>query len=269
MPWGEEQDKLTQEARLLLASPEIVFQELKNLGGKVDRSEWDDQLEIALAKRNQPLISLGLACYGSNKGVFAALYRHSLEPAKNEADAKYKKGLRLGCLSNTKVSKANWIRDFPTEIIGPEETFRVLSKTNNEGFTSEEGWALIRNPSISDDLLTALYKHEGMFAQIPADTWRHLVGGSSRNERLTTNRDTMHGPDLGFMDIQNAIFTLLEIAPLERPWIWCLHDLLDRLAPEHVATPEKIGHVLSRWATVDVRDSKGKEDEGLYTPLSV
>jgi hypothetical protein len=269
MPWGKEQDKLTQEARLLSASPEVVFQELKNLSGKADPSEWDDQREIALAKRNQPLINLGLACYGANKGVFAALYKYSLEPAKNDADAKYKKGLRLGCLSNTTISKANLIRDFPNEIIGPAETSRVLFKTDDEGHTSEEAWALIRNPSISDDLLTALYKRAGMFAQIPEDTWRRLVSYSSRNERLTTKRDTWGGPDLGFMDIQNAIFTLLEIAPLETPWIWALYDVLDRLPPEHVATPEKIDHVLSRWGTVDARESDGKEMEGLHTPLSI
>ena len=40
MGWGEEQDKLTQEARLSLASPEVVFQELKNLSGGLKVICW-------------------------------------------------------------------------------------------------------------------------------------------------------------------------------------------------------------------------------------
>jgi hypothetical protein len=99
MPWGEEQDKLTQEARLTLASPEVVFQELKKLsaGTRADLLGRNDRLETVLLRRNQPLINLGLASYGADKEVFAALYIHALEPPKNEADAKYKEGLRIGC----------------------------------------------------------------------------------------------------------------------------------------------------------------------------
>ena len=71
------------------------------------------------------------------------------------------------------------------------------------------------------------------------------------------------------MGIQQAIFRLLEIAPVSMEWVWVLYDLLDSLAPEQVATPEKIDHVLARWATLDDRMSDGKEIEGHYTSLSI
>jgi hypothetical protein len=45
-------------------------------------------------------------------------------------------------------------------------------------------------------------------------------------------------------------------------WLHVLYRLLDRLAPEHVANPEKIDHVLARWATLDDRMSGGKVSEG-------
>ena len=130
MTWGDEQDKLTLEARLLLASPDAVFQELKKLSGgtKGDFLGRDDRLETVLVKRNQPLINLGLASYGANKDVFAALYKHALEPPKNEADAKYKEGLRVGCLSNTTLPAAHILFHFPQDVIGPQETWQVLSQ---------------------------------------------------------------------------------------------------------------------------------------------
>lgn len=60
MPWGEEQDELTQDARLFLASPEIVFQELKKLSerGKGDLRGREDRLETVLVKRNLSLVTL-------------------------------------------------------------------------------------------------------------------------------------------------------------------------------------------------------------------
>ena len=74
---------------------------------------------------------------------------------------------------------------------------------------------------------------------------------------------------MGFMDIHRAIFRLLEIAPVSMGWVWVLYDLLDRLAPEQVATPEKIDHVLTRWATLNDRMSNGEVIEGHHTSLSI
>jgi hypothetical protein len=67
---------------LFLASPEVVFEELKKLSAKADPFGRDGRLESALVKRNQPLINLGLASYGANKEVCAALYKRALKPQK-------------------------------------------------------------------------------------------------------------------------------------------------------------------------------------------
>jgi hypothetical protein len=119
MPWGEEQDKLMQEARLSLASPGFVFQELKKFSAGTRGDLYgNERLETVLAKRNQPLINLGLASYGANKKVAATLYKHALEPAKNEGDAKYKEGLRIGFLSNNTVAGSH-LSHFPHDIMVP------------------------------------------------------------------------------------------------------------------------------------------------------
>src|SRR5260370_36933368 len=131
MPWEEEQERLTQEARLNAASPEEVLRELKHIAQKprsllLVRDEAK-AMEALLIERNDPLINLGLACYGTSKEVFTALYKHGLEKPTNAADERYKRGLRIGCLSNRSVSPPHLVFDFPRELIGPEEIHRVLA----------------------------------------------------------------------------------------------------------------------------------------------
>jgi hypothetical protein len=71
MPWEEEQERLTQEARLNAASPEEVLRELKRIAQK-PRYGRNKAIEALLVERNDPLINLGLASYGTNEEVFTA-----------------------------------------------------------------------------------------------------------------------------------------------------------------------------------------------------
>ena len=111
MPWGEEQDELTQEARLFLASPEVVFQELKKLSAtKSNLLGRAGGLETVLVKRNQPLINLGLASYGANKDVVAGLYKHALEHRKMRRMPNTKKVFALPAYRTPRSQK--WASSF-------------------------------------------------------------------------------------------------------------------------------------------------------------
>jgi hypothetical protein len=105
MPWGEEQERLTQEARLSVASAEEVVRELKRVAQK-SRGELlgREAIEALLVERNDRLINLGLACYGTSDEVFKALYKHGLEKPADAGDERYRRGLRIGCLSNRTVA---------------------------------------------------------------------------------------------------------------------------------------------------------------------
>src|SRR5262249_39684024 len=155
MPWSDEQERLTQEARLSVASPEEVLRELKRIAQKprIELFGRDKTIEALLVERNEPVINLGLACYGTNEEVFKALYKHGLEKPADATDERYKRGLRIGCLSNTSVPAAHFSFDFPRDLIGPEEVHRVLATGEDA-----EAEALICNPSVSDKLLEELYK---------------------------------------------------------------------------------------------------------------
>jgi hypothetical protein len=265
MPWEDEQERLTQEARLGAASPEEVVRELKRVAQK-PRGELfgREAIEALLVERNEPLINLGLACYGTSKEVFTALYKHGLEKPADAVDERYKRGLRIGCLSNQSVPAAHFVFDFPRDLIGPEEIQRVLAAGEDA-----EAEALICNPSVSDRLLEELYKRTGAFATLAEERWSSLVYLSRKNKRLVTNEDSDDGPDMGHYGIHHAIFRLLEIAPVEKRWLHHLYALLDQLDFLQVAHPETIETALSRWAQLDDRGHDGKPLEGYFTSLSL
>jgi hypothetical protein len=249
-----EQDQLIKPTRLHFSAPEIVFEELKKQAQR-SRHEWfyydDKKIEPMLLERNEPLINLGLASFGANREVFRALYEHSLTQPKNNADAIYKHGLRIACLSNQIVSKVHLVMDFPAELIGAEEMRRIIERGENAETT-----AIMCNPSISDKMLEALYLRSGLFASISKDRWCRLIATSAKNERLRTNEDSEHGPDMGHYSIHNAIFRLLESAPV---------DLLINLDFRHVAGPESLDHVLARWAAMPDKAKDAEPFEGYYT----
>jgi hypothetical protein len=219
-----------------------------------------DAIEALLVERNDPLINLGLACYGTNEEVFKALYKHGLAKPTDAVDERYKRGLRIGCLSNRAVPAANFDFDFPRQLIGSEEIHRVLA-AGDDG----EVEALISNPSVSDKLLQELYERKGAFATLPEDRWRNLIYLSRKNERLVSEKD--YG-DVEHWKIQDAIFRLLETAPIHYRWLVVLYGLLDQLDFQHVSHPETIDAVLSRWAKLDV-NTDGKLIEGYFTSLSL
>jgi hypothetical protein len=262
-----EQDQLIKLARLHLSPPEVVFEELKKQAQR-SRREWfsydDTKIEPMLLERNEPLINLGLACFGANREVFRALYKYSLTQSENETDAIYKRGLRIGCLSNQIVAKVHLVMDFPAELIGAEEMHCLIARGDNY-----EATALVRNPSVSDRFLEALYLRSGPFAAIEEERWCSLVVTSAKNERLNTNEDDEHGPDMGHYSIHKAIFRLLETAPVDVHWLRVLYELLMNLDFRQVAHPDKIDGVISRWATLVDRVEGGEPFEGYYTNVGL
>ena len=157
MSWEDEQYDITREGRLHLAPPEMVFAELKELSRR-SRAQWSsttEALEAMLIERNEPLINLGLACYGTNEDVFRALYKHSKELPRDTADALYKRNLRLGCLSNQTIACAHFIFTFPHDLIGEQEVIRLLSEAEPPELN-----AMVSNPTVSDSVARRHLLHE-------------------------------------------------------------------------------------------------------------
>jgi hypothetical protein len=126
------------------------------------------------------------------------------DPELENSQARYRKGLRIACLSNQVLTRCGWLTHFPRAIIGEDETRRVLCEAD-----WDEAEALICNPEIECALLQALYERTEPFSTIPEDRWLILVHKSAKNTRLVDCRDDEEGPDLGFMHVQKAILKLL------------------------------------------------------------
>jgi hypothetical protein len=176
--------------------------------------------------------------------------------------------IRKACESafspNTTVHVSHFLFHFPDEIIGPEETWRVVNEASGNELA-----ALIQNPKISDKVLEQLYERKGPFADMPEERWQRLVYMSASNERLATEHEYEDSPDMGHYRIHKAIFGLLETAPVNYHWLRTLYHLLDHLDFKQVCSPERIDQVLARWSTLPARKEKENLLEGYFTTLNV
>jgi hypothetical protein len=262
MRWSDEQARLTLEARLQLAGPDEVYRELQRLSQEMSQRGRDDDFEATLISRNEPLINLGLACFGTNQAVFKALYNHSLVTPKDAADNSYLLGLRIGCLSNVSIREKHFLYDFPRELVGEAEIVRIIVRGEKA-----ELEALLCNPQVSETLLENLYRHAGPFASIMEERWLVLLAMSRNNERLVTEKDHYDSPDTELYGIHRAIFELLERAPTKDYWLRNLYELVDKVSSQQLTSPESIDVVLARWTQIDLKEYDGKPAEGYWTSL--
>lgn len=91
-------EQRTRLARLLVAPPPVVYEELKSYSADVQTSPYtaaSEELEASLAARNDPLIDLAIASFGASHETIGELYRKGKSLAVDGADAQYRQGLRL------------------------------------------------------------------------------------------------------------------------------------------------------------------------------
>lgn len=248
-------ERRTRLARLLVAPTSFVYEELKGYAGEVQASPYtaqSDELEQALAGRNDPLIDLGLAAYGANRKLLGELYLKGKAPASGEAEIKYKQGLRISVLANETVDAKGFFSRFPEDVIGEADLAHILKEA--EWFEAE---TLILNPTIADDVLLALYRNDKVAEGIDETRRQELVAFSGRNGRLNRRADTEHGPDTGHYDLHKAIFEMLGTVPTSKRWLKTLSYLLQRLAPDQVCPQDSIDAVLERWKS----DENGVHEE--------
>lgn len=259
----ESLERRTRLARLLVAPPTFVYEELKQYSAEVRASPWtaqDDALETALRNRNDPLIDLGLASYGACREVVGALYLKGKEPPGEGEYLAYKQGLRLAVLGNETIDAKGLLSGFPQNTIGDEETVYVLHSAE-----WDEVETLVSNPTVHDDLLTAIYSGENLAEGMDETRRRQLVTVSGRNERLFARNDTIDGPDMGHYYIHKAIFEMLEGVPTSEHWAHTLSYFLRVLDPQHTYSPDSIEAVLRRWGFDENGDAVNLDERDKYT----
>jgi hypothetical protein len=256
-----------REARLLKSSAEDVFRDLEAEAAatNVRAAFWsrDDELDRSLFARNDPLINLAIAHFGTDKDIVRAVYRAATLETTDLLSERYNLGLRVACLSNTRVDYGfSW--EFPLNIVGPEEFARLVNYGNYDEFT-----AFLQNPRVHDKYLAALYTRSEPFSALDDLRWRWLVDASANNPRLTTERESREDPDLGFWEIHKGLARLLEIAPTTQDWTRSIYALVRKLRTDHTIyhRPQNLSSVLQRWRTAEIGAGSNGPEEGWFTGL--
>lgn len=263
MPY-EAEPKGVRTARLLASSPQAVFEDLRSYAetrGRLSLFGDDNELELALAQRSEPLIDLALAQFGTSKAVLAPLLEEGLATASSPHDVLRRRGLRVACYANRHLDPFR-SHGLLNELVPEHTKVRIL--TNGD---LDEMAVLLRNPAVGDDALADLYRKTGPFAELTDERWCRLVELAADNPRIVADEDDEHGPDWGFRDIQKALFELVTTAPVTDKWCRVLHRTLARIHPPAVAISVPINETLEKWAAFEATDYRGSPVEGIYTGL--
>ena len=253
MTWDLKEPECLSQARLMVAAPEFVYEQLKFYSENVGILEGKEELEELLLKRNEKLINLALAQFATHKKIVQQLYDQACVPTADGDEEAYNLGLRVACLSNRHFDYFNW----------PNFDLDALMA---RGFTTE-AHALLTNLSIPTSVLEALFKKSDCFAQVDEKNWLWMIQASANNKRLNIDKSNMSGPDMDLWGIHKAIFQFLETAPVNSHSAHAVISLLSALDPHHTNWPDDIAGVLERWSKVELKNSKGEEEEGWSTHL--
>ena len=272
------------KSRLLLSSPETVYQELKKYSESQQRFfSSRDEIEQALFCRNEKLINLGLAQYAGCKEIVIKLYADSNMPEVNPQDAEFARAIKVACLSNQNILSTidresifdvRQLIEETQEILAAVEEPKWPDTISREYLKSRKLYssnvanafsaisALLTNPKIPTDILKTLYERTADFADIDTDLWLSLVSISSDNQRLSTDIWGGEEYDHGLADIQHAIINMLESAPLTLEAAGVVYSVLRSLDPDHSRSFGNVSHVLERWKSIQSNRENERIEEG-------
>ncbi len=151
------------------SDPTSVFEWLKNNQLKRQQEEDREELENALLDRNNPVINLGLALYGSDLRVGKKLYEEGNEVIKRAV------------LSGSTISPGLPGRSWIIELL-PE----ILTEWNEDNLKE-----LFSNSFLPDDSLVQLFEREVPYDSLDDEKWMLLCGFASLNDRLSSPYDSI------------------------------------------------------------------------------
>lgn len=226
MAWDDKTPAPVTQARLLNLAPATVYEELKQYAAYQAESSFrqDNKLEEALLQRNDPLICLGLAQYGTSDKVAAVLYkRESTTTGYQNPD----KALRLAVLGNPLLPRQIMSRN-TFGIVEDEEVLRFI--TTDE--FKDELYVVLRNTG-AKKLLSKLYNQEKPFDKIPDDALVRSVYWSCSNPAINDDESNEHGPDMDAWHLQKGIKRLLTTLPVTEHGLMAIYWLLKSVDPRH------------------------------------
>jgi hypothetical protein len=280
MEWDLNELECITQARLMVASPEFVYAQLRYYGEKIERYAGKKDLETSLLTRRDKLIDLALARYATDIHVVLELYNRSnmiSEPMSkmmfnlfknvdttldsatittDDQEANYNLAVRVACLSNRHIGYYYVVNNLDN-LINKLSLSALMANRN-----PIQQYAILTNPSVPRSLLEALYRKTDCFAQVSELEWVNLVAISASNPLLNFLPESDDRWS-GVTELYNAIFSLLETAPTTERSLRVVRSLLDALNPVLChRTSGDIWYVIERWRDASFDDAS-KPPNGL------
>jgi hypothetical protein len=245
---------IIQEAELLAMSPEAVAEFLKKRAkqsvDELDQDPVDEEAEVALRGRSNPLIDLALARYSRCMETLRPIFQSSQSCS----------AVRLAVLSNGTRWPA--YTHFPVELFrertrdAREQTAAWLAEAPNE-----ELCALFENPWIDADFLSDILERSKPWDALSDERLMFIITILGHNERMWTPReDFVDGSESArYNAVFDSAWKLAEsVEPSDR-WARSLSYLYDRLEPHAFSIKEPLS-LVNRWRP-EPSNSKLLEEE--------
>lgn len=244
------------EYQLVNASPEFVFEWLKEKTEEEQYGVDREGLEKLLLARNDKLINLGLALFCKTPDVGYKLFsgaRTTVVVTSNEtSEQPQDSAIKKAALSGRSVKdsySAGWL-------INEDVLPKLLS-----GWDEELLRVLLSNPSIPDEILIDIFERNGVFKDLSKDKWVLLVGWVGSNERLAVPYSSTWMDGYGeylYEKVFTSAWQLFEVFPLNKAAARVLEFLSEKLV---VCVPSgmDVMDVVKRWGSPD-----NSEDEEAF-----
>ncbi|MGH9429459.1 MAG: hypothetical protein ACRD2L_24500 [Terriglobia bacterium] len=224
-----------------------VYEELQEIAARrIDRLDLggetlEEETELALLRRADPLINLALAQFGASSKVGAVLYKLS---QSSQGDPAYCSAIRQAILGNRWFPPlGNPLLD--AIVLDENEIRRIFSDSD-----LQDANIVLKNPG-AKTLLAHLYNRKKPFHDITDEKLIRCVYTSCGNACISEDDSSREGPDLYARDLQKGVWNLLKSLPTTEDAMQALHYLILNIDPRHAHYPEEDPlPVLQRWQSV-------------------
>jgi|GEM_PF-2174387 len=241
---------LILEDQLMLSNPESVSKwlETTNASGSELASllrPYDEEIEMTLLNRGDPLVNLALAQFGTNIEMLKQIWETTEKTPEKYTG--HTSALRLAILSNQNAGGTFFLGGSGLiSVIGLDVFTSFLELASNE-----ELQALGQNPRLG--FFEALYQKTGVFEALTDDRWRQLITATVGNPRLSEKYDDSDDTD-GYGEFQhNSVFSAIYALPAKvavtKEWAATLAWLLDKTLPylPYKTTLDDVESTMARW----------------------
>ena len=219
------------------SSPNRLFEFLSSEKLKQLRShsvEHVNQLEELFQDIDQPLVNLGLACYGGNMDVVRNLFHN----APHE--------VRLAILARRDLFLSQ--KPHSGSVLNQYQAEAVLLNGS-----LQEQQAILQNPHFSSILFHHIYAKTGNFSSISDERLKHLIRSSIGNIKFqiasfseATDKNKASDSDVDFRAALRSAWALSLTVPVDDSWAIVLMGLYESLI--RIENPfDDIGKAIERW----------------------